>query len=87
MVGSSIILLGWCVPLGLVIGCNNLLLSVAISPVPLLLADVGFWVDGLCFPFTNYPLRTTGLLLLFSIRVPAADFSQGCFLYLFRLAL
>jgi len=41
VVGSSIILLGWCVPLGLVIGCGDIPLSAAISPVPLLLADVG----------------------------------------------
>ena len=69
------------------IGCGNLLLSTAISLVPLLLTNMGLWVDGLCLPFTNYLLHTTGLLLLFSIRVPVADFSQGYFLYLFRLAL
>ena len=75
MVGLSIILLGWYIPSGLVIGYNNLLLSVVISLVLLLLANMGFWVDKLCFPFTNYPLHTTGLLLLFSIKVPAANFS------------
>ena len=75
VVGSSITLLGWCVPLGLVIGCSNLLLSVAISPVLLSLANVGFWADGLYLPFTNCLLCITGSLLLFSIRVPAADFS------------
>ena len=75
VVGSSITLLGWCVPLGLVIGCSDLLLSTAISLVPLLLADMGLWVDGLYLPFTNRLLRTTGSLLLFSIRVSAADFS------------
>jgi uncharacterized membrane protein (DUF485 family) len=40
-VGSSIILLGWYVPLGLVIGYSNLLLSAAISLVPLLFTNVG----------------------------------------------
>ena len=41
VVGLSITLSGWCVFLGLVIGCGNLLLSAVISPVPLLLADMG----------------------------------------------
>ena len=40
-VGLSIILLGWYIPLGSVIGYSNLLLSVAISLVLLLLANVG----------------------------------------------
>jgi len=40
-VGSSIISLGWCVPVGSVIGCDNLLLSMAISPVPLSLVNIG----------------------------------------------
>ena len=75
VVGSSIILLGWCVPLGLVIGYGNLLLSVAISLVLLLLTNMGLLVDGLYLPFTNYFLYITGLLLLFFIRVPAADSS------------
>ena len=73
--GLSITLSGWCIPSSLVIGCSDLLLSIVISLVPLLLANIGSWVDGLYFLFTNYPLHTTGLLLLFSIRVPAADFS------------
>ena len=75
VVGLSIILLGWCIPLGLIIGYSNLLLSVVISPVPLSLADVGFWVNRLCLFFTNCPLCITSLLLLFSVKVPAADFS------------
>ena len=75
VVGSSIILLGWCVPLGLVKGYGNLPLSVAISLVPLLLTNMGLLVDGLCLPFTNYLLYITSLLLLFSIRVPAANSS------------
>jgi len=87
VVGLSIILLGWYIPLGLVMGCGNLLLSVAISLVLLLPADVGLWVDGLCLPFTNYLLYITGLLLLFSVRVPAANSGRGRFLYLFGLAL
>ena len=82
-----IILLGWYIPLGLVIGYSNLLLSIAISPVPLLLTNVGFWADKLYLFFTNHLLRTTGLLLLFSIKVPAANSSWGHFLRLFRLAL
>ena len=40
-VGSFIILLGWCVPSGLVIGYGDLLLSIAISLVLLLLANIG----------------------------------------------
>ena len=40
-VGSFIILLGWCVPLGLVMGCGDLLLSVVISLVLLLLVNMG----------------------------------------------
>ena len=74
-VGLSIISLGWCVPLGSVIGYNNLPLSAAISLVPLSLTNIGLWADGLCLPFTNDLLYTTGLLLLFSVRVPAADFN------------
>ena len=62
-------------------------LSTAISPVPLLLADVGLLVDRLRLPFAIRLLRITGSLLLFSIRVPAADSGRGRFLYLFRLAL
>jgi len=87
VVGSSITSLGWCVPLGSVIGCGNIPLSAAISPVPLLLANMGLWVDGLYLPFANYLLRIIGSLLLFSIRVPTADFGRGRFLCLFRLAL
>jgi len=86
-VGTSITLSGWCVLSGLVIGYSNLPLSTAISPVPLSFADVGLLVDGLCLPFANRLLRTTGLLLLFSVKVPAADFSQRRFLCLFGLAL
>jgi len=41
VVGSSIILLSWCVPIGLVIDYGDLLLSAAISLVPLLLINVG----------------------------------------------
>jgi len=41
VVGSSIISLGWYIPLGLVIDYDNLPLSVAISPVLLLLANIG----------------------------------------------
>ena len=74
-VGLSIISLGWCVPLGSVIGYNNLPLSAAISLVLLLLTNLSLWVDGLYLPFTNCLLYTTGLLLLFSIRVLAANFS------------
>ena len=74
VVGMSIILLGWYIPLGLVIGCSNLLLSTAISLVLLSLANVGSLVDRLYLPFANRLLRTTGSLLLFFIRVPAADF-------------
>jgi len=33
VVGLSIILLGWCIPAGLVIGCGDLLLSIVISLV------------------------------------------------------
>ena len=40
-VGSSITLLGWCVPLGSVIDYGDLLLSAVISLVLLLLANVG----------------------------------------------
>ena len=74
VVGLSITLLDWCVFLGLVIGCSDLLLSVAISLVLLLLTDMGLWADGLCLPFANCLLCTAGLLLLFSVRVPAVDF-------------
>jgi len=41
VVGSSIILLGWCVPAGLVIGCSDLLLFMVISLVPLLFVNMG----------------------------------------------
>ena len=41
VVGSSIILLGWYIPLGLVIDYGDLPLSMAISPVLLLLANMG----------------------------------------------
>jgi uncharacterized membrane protein (DUF485 family) len=41
VVGLSIILLGWCVLLSLVIGYSNLLLSTAIFLVPLSLTNVG----------------------------------------------
>jgi len=41
VVGLSIILLGRCVPLGLVIGYGDLLLFVVISLVLLLLINVG----------------------------------------------
>ena len=74
VVGLSITLLGWCILLGLVIGCGDLPLSTAISLVLLLLANIGSWVDRLRLPFTNYLLRITDLLLLFSVRVPTADF-------------
>jgi hypothetical protein len=41
VIGLSIILLGWYILLSLVIGCGDLLLSIAISLVPLSLANVG----------------------------------------------
>jgi hypothetical protein len=41
VVGSSIILLGWYIPLGLVIDCSNLPLSMVISLVLLLLTNIG----------------------------------------------
>jgi len=83
----SIISSGWCVPLGSVIGYSNLLLSAVISPVLLLFTNVGLLVDRLCLPFANRFLRITGSLLLFSMRVPAANSSRGRFLRLFGLAL
>ena len=83
----SIILSGWCVPLGLIMGYSNLLLSAVISPVPLLLTNMGLLVDGLHLPFANHLLCITGSLLLFSVRVPAANFGRGRFLCLFGLAL
>ena len=55
-------------------GCSDLLLFAAISIVPLLLANMGLWVDGLYFFFTNYLLYITSLLLLFFVRVLTADF-------------
>ena len=87
VVGTSIILLGWCIPLGLVMGYNNLPLSAAISQVLLSFADMGLLVDRLYLPFANHLLRTTGSLSLFSIRVLAANFNQRHFLYLFGLTL
>jgi len=59
----------------------------AISPVLLLLTNMGLWADGLHLSFANYLLHITSSLLLFSIRVPTANSSQGRFLHLFRLAL
>jgi len=41
VVGLSIILLGWYIPTGLVIGYGDLPLSAVISPVLLLLVNVG----------------------------------------------
>jgi hypothetical protein len=41
VVGSSITLLGWYIPLGLVIDYSNLLLSTVISLVLLLLTNIG----------------------------------------------
>jgi len=41
VVGLFITLLGWYIPLGLVIGYGDLPLSTVISLVPLLLANVG----------------------------------------------
>ena len=87
VIKTSIISLGWCIPSGLVIGCGNLPLSAAISPVPLSLINIGLLANRLCFLFANRLLRTTGLLLLFSMRVPATDSSQRHFLCLFGLAL
>ena len=75
VVGLSIILLGWCVPLGLIIGYSNLLLFMVISLVPLSPTDVGLWVDGLHLPFANHLLYITGLLLLFSVKVPVTNFN------------
>ena len=72
-VGTSIILLGWYIPSGLVIDYGNLLLSMAISLVPLSLTNVGSLADGLYLPFANYLLHITGLLLLFFVRVPATN--------------
>ena len=68
-------------------GYSNLPLSTAISPVLLSLVNMGSLADRLYFPFANHLLCITGSLLLFSVRVPAANFGRGRFLCLFGLAL